>query len=58
MAAEAERCRQAGRLVPDVRLLSVNGRVFGAVFEEFFSAPGRSGAGLEITGTTLANALD
>ena len=31
VAAEAERCRQAGRPVPDVRLRSVKSRVFSKV---------------------------
>ncbi|MCY4004478.1 MAG: hypothetical protein OXF33_12315 [Rhodospirillales bacterium] len=44
--------------MPDVRLLSVQGRVFNAVCEAIFGAPGRSGKGLAITSATLARALD
>ncbi|MYD94735.1 MAG: hypothetical protein F4Y02_13830 [Chloroflexi bacterium] len=58
VAAAAERGRQAGQPVPDVRLLSVKSKVFGKVCEEIFGAPGRSGEGLAITSATLARALD
>ena len=58
MIAEAERCRRAGRPVLEVRLLSVKSRMFGAVCEEIFGVPGRSGEGLAITSATLARALD
>ncbi|MCY3597640.1 MAG: hypothetical protein OXG71_09445 [Rhodospirillales bacterium] len=58
VAAAAERCRKAGRPVPDVRLLSVKSRVFNAVCGKIFGAPGRSGEGLAITSATLARALD
>ena len=54
----AERCRQAGRPVPDVRLLSVKSKVFDSVCEEIFGAPGQSCEGLAISSATLARALD
>ena len=46
LAEAAERCRKAGRPVPDVRLLSVKSRVFNAACEAIFGASGRTGEGL------------
>lgn len=43
---------------PDVRLVPVKSDVFTRVCREIFSTAGGSGAGLEITGATLARALD
>lgn len=58
VAAAAERCRQAGRPVPNVRLLSVKSKVFGAVCEAIIGAPGGSVEGLAITSATVARPLD